>query len=177
MRRNVIVCGLISGIILAGFMVVVTSICYQNEDFQSSMVLGYSSMILAFSLIFVGVKNLRDKFNNGFITFGKAFRIGIYITLIASTMYVLAWVIDYYLFIPDFMDKYTAHVMREIKAAGADQMEIDKKAAEMLDYKEMYKNPLLVLLLTYMEVIPVGLVVSLISALILKRKSKTQITV
>lgn len=177
MKRIVIVCGLISGFILAVFMVVVAAACYKNENFESSMVLGYASMILAFSLIFVGIKNFRDKFNNGFITFGKAFMIGLYITLIASTMYVIAWVIDYYLFIPDFMDKYTAHMLREAKEAGTDQIEMNNKVAEMLSYKEMYKNPLLVLLFTYLEVIPIGLIVSVISALILRTKSNRQVTV
>ena len=163
--------------ILAAFMVVVTAICYKNEDFESSMVLGYASMILAFSMIFVGIKNYRDRFNNGFVTFGKAFKIGLYITLIASTIYVLVWLIDYYLFIPDFLDKYSAHVLREAKTAGASPVEMQEKVDEMGGYKEMYKNPLLVILLTYTEVLPVGLVVSIISALILKRKSNQQITV
>jgi len=177
MKKNIIVGGLISGLILAAFMVVVTAICYKNEDFESSMVLGYASMILAFSMIFVGIKNYRDRFNNGFVTFGKAFKIGLYITLIASTIYVLVWLIDYYLFIPDFLDKYSAHVLREAKTAGASPVEMQEKVDEMGGYKEMYKNPLLVILLTYTEVLPVGLVVSIISALILKRKSNQQITV
>ena len=177
MKKNIIVGGLISGLILAAFMVVVTAICYKNEDFESSMVLGYASMILAFSMSFVGVKNYRDRFNNGFVTFGKAFTIGLYITLIASTIYVLVWLIDYYLFIPDFLDKYSAHVLREAKTAGASPVEMQEKVDEMGGYKEMYKNPLLVILLTYTEVLPVGLVVSIISALILKRKSNQQITV
>ena len=177
MKKNIIVGGLISGLILAAFMVVVTAICYKNEDFESSMVLGYASMILAFSMIFVGIKNYRDRFNNGFVTFGKAFTIGLYITLIASTIYVLVWLIDYYLFIPDFLDKYSAHVLREAKTAGASPVEMQEKVDEMGGYKEMYKNPLLVILLTYTEVLPVGLVVSIISALILKRKSNQQITV
>jgi len=177
MKKNIIVGGLISGLILAIFMVVVTAICYKNEDFESSMVLGYASMILAFSMIFVGIKNYRDRFNNGFVTFGKAFTIGLYITLIASTIYVIVWLIDYYLFIPDFLDKYSAHVLKEAKTAGASPVEMNEKVAEMSGYKEMYKNPLLVILLTYTEVLPVGLVVSIISALILKRKSNQQITV
>ena len=177
MKKNIIVGGLISGLILAAFMVVVTAICYKNEDFESSMVLGYASMILAFSMIFVGIKNYRDRFNNGFVTFGKAFTIGLYITLIASTIYVIVWLIDYYLFIPDFLDKYSAHVLKEAKTAGASPVEMNEKVAEMSGYKEMYKNPLLVILLTYTEVLPVGLVVSIISALILKRKSNQQITV
>lgn len=177
MKRNIIVCGLISGIILAVFMLAVTAMCYKNEDFESSMVLGYASMILAFSMIFVGIKNYRDRFSNGSVTFGKAFTIGLYITLIASTMYVVVWLIDYYLFVPDFMDKYSAHVLREAKTAGVSAVEMDEKVAEITSYKEMYKNPVLVILLTYSEVLPIGLVVSIISALILKRKSNQQITV
>jgi len=110
MKRNILICGLISGAIVAILMVFTSMACYKNEDFESSMVLGYASMILAFSLVFVGIKNYRDKFNHGEVSFGKAFKIGLYITLIASTMYVVVWLIEYYLFIPDFMDKYTAHV-------------------------------------------------------------------
>lgn len=134
-------------------------------------------MILAFSLIFIGIRNYRNKYNNGVITFGKAFKRGLFITLIASTMYVVVWLIDYYLFIPDFMDKYTAHVLRQSQADGASQQELQKKAAEMAKFKEMYKNPLIVILLTYAEVMPIGLVITLISAAILKRRSKGPLAV
>ena len=171
MKKNILICGLISGIIVATFMVSVSMACYKNDDFESSMVLGYASMILAFSLIFVGVKNYRDKFNNGVVSFGKAFKIGLYISLIASTIYVVVWLVEYYLFIPDFMDKYTAHVMKEATREGASQAVLNEKSAEMSSYKEMYQNPVMVVLLTYTEILPVGLVVSLISALILKRNS------
>ena len=177
MKKNVIVCGLISGVILAILMAVNVQMCYSNEDFESSMVLGYASMILAFSLIFVGIKNYRDKFNNGFITFGQAFKIGLYITFVASTMYVIAWLIDYYLFIPDFMDKYETHVLKEARESGASALELKEKAVEMVSFKEMYKNPLMVILFTYSEVIPVGLVVSIISALILRKNANLGATV
>jgi len=170
MKKNILICGLISGIIVATFMVSVSMACYKNDDFESSMVLGYASMILAFSLVFVGIKNYRDKFNNGIVSFGKAFKIGLYITLIASTIYVVVWLVEYYLFIPDFMDKYTAHVLKEASREGASQAVLDEKSAEMRSYKEMYQSPIMVILLTYTEILPVGLVVSLISALILKRK-------
>lgn len=172
MQRNVIVFGLISGLIVSAFMVYTIAKCYASSDFESSMLLGYASMIIAFSFIFIGVKNFRDKYDNGVISFGKAFKIGLYISLIASTIYVVAWLIDYYLFIPDFMEKYTAHVLKEVKAGGASQLDINNKVTEMAGYKEMYKNPLFVVLMTYLEILPVGLIISLISALILKRKSK-----
>lgn len=174
MKKIVIVFGSISGFIVTAMMVYAASLCYTSAEFESSMVLGYAAMILAFSLIFVGIKNFRDKHNEGVITFGNAFKIGLYITLIASTMYVVVWLIDYYLFIPDFMDKYSAHMLKEAEAGGATQPELETKAAEMADFKEMYQNPVFVVLITYSEIIPVGLVVSLIGALILKRKSRIE---
>lgn len=144
--------------------------CYSSGNFEGSMLLGYASMILAFSLVFVGVKNYRDKYNGGIISFGKAFRIGLYIILVASTLYVLVWLVDYYVFIPDFMDKYSAHVINKAQNSGASANEIAAKTKEINTMKEMYNTPLMVVLLTYMEIFPVGLIVSIITALILKRK-------
>lgn len=133
------------------------------------MLLGYAAMLLSFSLVFVGIKNYRDKYANGSISFGKAFKIGLYITLVASTVYVIVWLIDYYLFIPDFMDKYTAHLLREFQSEGPTAAELEAKVTELAGYKDMYKSPLMVILWTYIEILPVGLVVSLISALILRK--------
>jgi hypothetical protein len=170
MKRNVIVFGLISGLIITAFMVYGTLMCYNNADFDMGMAIGYASMIVAFSFIFVGVKNYRDKYNGGVISFGKAFKTGFYISLVASTMYVVVWLIEYYVFIPDFMEKYTAYVLEKEAAGGS----VETSAADMEMYKEWYKNPLFVILLTYSEVLPVGLIISLISALILKRKPSEQ---
>ncbi|GAA0549819.1 uncharacterized protein DUF4199 [Chitinophaga japonensis] len=171
MKKNVLVFGLISGLIITTMMVISIAMCYSRENFEGNVVVGYAAMILAFSLIFIGVRNFRNKYNNGVISFGKAFKIGLYITLIASTMYVVVWLIDYYLFIPDFMDKYTAHVLRQAENDGAGAAELAKKAEEMAKFKQMYTNPVMVVLLTYAEVLPIGLVISLISAAILKRRS------
>lgn len=170
MKKIVLVCGLIAGLIVAAMMVIGTAMCYKTGNFEGSMVLGYATMLIAFSLIFVGIKNYRDKHNNGIINFGKAFKIGIFITLVASTLYVAVWLVDYYIFVPDFMDKYTDHMIAQSSASGASAAEITKLTSQMNGYKEMYKNPLMVVLMTYAEILPIGLVVSLISALILKRK-------
>nr|WP_295922539.1 DUF4199 domain-containing protein [uncultured Dyadobacter sp.] len=169
MNRIIVVCGLISGAVVSTLMLSTVAVCYNQEDFEGNMVLGYAAMLLSFSMIFAGIKNYRDKHNHGIVSFGKAFKIGLYITLVASTVYVVVWLIDYYLFIPDFMDKYTAHVLRQVKADGATQVELDRKVIEMAEYKDLYKSPLMVILFTYAEILPVGLVVTLISALILKR--------
>ncbi|SKB85846.1 DUF4199 domain-containing protein [Dyadobacter psychrophilus] len=170
MKKIILVCGLISGIIVSVFMVSSIAACYSSSDFEGNMLLGYAAMLLSFSLIFVGVKNFRDKYSGGSVTFGKAFQIGLLITLIASTVYVIVWLIDYYLFVPEFMERYTTHVMRELQREGATAQELQEKSLEMEGYREMYKSPLMIILFTYAEILPVGLVVSLLSALILKKK-------
>lgn len=172
MKRIVLVNGVISGIIVATLMVIGSIFCYSKENYDMGMVVGYSSMILAFSLVFVGIKSYRDKHLGGSISFGKAFMTGLYIALIASSFYVATWLVEYYVFIPDFLDKYCSHAIAKAKAAGATADEITRQTRQMEQYKEMYKSPIGVILLTYMEVLPVGLLVALISALILKRKAK-----
>jgi len=169
MKKTVLVFGLILGGFLTAMMIYSTTQCCRNPEWESNDVAGYAAMIIAFSFIFIGIKNFRDKYNGGLIGFGKAFKVGALITLVASTLYVVVWLLDYYLFIPDFMDKYTQHVLYQARTGGASQLQLDKKAAEMANYKQLYKNPLFVVLITYVEVLPIGLVVSLISSLILKR--------
>lgn len=115
MKKNVLVFGLISGAIVTAMMFYAVSVCYNDPNFEPNMVLGYAAMLAAFSFVFVGIRNYRNKYNGGVITFGKAFKVGFLITLIASTMYVVGWLIDYYLFVPDFMDKYTQHVLNTAK--------------------------------------------------------------
>jgi hypothetical protein len=172
MKKIVIICGLIGGLIVSVLMVISTAIYYKSGNFENGLLYGYASMLLAFSLVFVGIKNYRDKYNSGIISFGKAFKTGLFITLIASTIYVIVWMIDYYVFIPDFADKYAAHMLEKLKADGASLAEIAKQTKTMDNFSEMYKNPFMVALFTYAEIIPVGLIVTLISALILKRKIK-----
>ena len=135
------------------------------------MVLGYTAMLAAFSFIFVGIRNYRNKFSNGYVTFGKAFKVGLYISLIASTIYVAVWLVDYYLFVPDFMDKYAEHVLEVTKREGATPAELAVKAKELAQEKEAYRNPVMVILFTYAEVLPVALIITLVSALILKRET------
>ena len=173
MKRNVLVFGLIAGLIVSAWCVCSVAWCYTTGNFNGSMLLGYASMILAFSLVFAGIKNYRDKFNNGVISFGKAFKIGLLITLVASTVYVVVWLIDYYVFIPDFMDKYSAHVIKDAQNSGATAAEISSKTKEITAMKEMYNTPVWVVLLTYLEIFPVGLLVTIIAALILKRKDNS----
>jgi hypothetical protein len=172
MKKNVLVFGLISGLVVSTIMA--CSMIYMSkhpelEAGTGSMVVGYLSMLIAFSLIFVAVKNFRDKQNAGVISFGKALLMGLLIALIASTMYVITWAFVHHYFMPDFMEKYAAAMIENAKTT-ATPAELQRTVDQMNSYKELYKNPFFFAMFSYMEIVPVGLLVSLITALILKRK-------
>ncbi|MCD6013607.1 MAG: hypothetical protein K0Q79_3469 [Flavipsychrobacter sp.] len=174
MKKIVITTGLISGAIVSTLMGISMAFYSKNANMDHSMAMGYAMMLLAFSLIFVAIKIYRDKENGGVISFGKAFTIGLLISLIASAIYVASWAVEYNYFFPDFMDKYSAHIVNKMKASGASQIAIDKQVADMAIMAKEYKNPFFFTLFTFAEIFPVGLIVSLIAALILKRKNTMQ---
>jgi ethanolamine transporter EutH len=170
MRKNMFTYGLIMGAIIAIQMVVTINICYQNSNWEPSEIVGWLSMIIVSSLIFIGVRNYRNKYQDGIISFAKAFKLGAGMALIAATIYVITWLVFYYCFVPDFMEKYSQHVLNMAAKNGATAAEIAEETSKMKSMSDMYKNPLFVILLTYAEILPLALVVSLVSALILKRK-------
>jgi hypothetical protein len=172
MKKTIWVYGVIAGIISVSWGVVGEGVIGDHMSLNTRLFFGYATMILAFSLIFVAVKNYRDNFHSGAITFGKAFKIGLLITLIASTVYVIIWMIDYSYFVPDYGDKYQAQALAELKASGASADVIKKQATELAATMGKYKtSPTFRAFFTYLEIVPVGIVISLIAALILKHKS------
>lgn len=174
MKKNILVYGLTAGILVSVLMLASVnylSHCEGNVDYDTSMLIGYASMLVAFSLVFVGIRNYRNKYNGGVISFGKAFKIGILMVLIASTIYVIAWLIDYFFFIPDFAEKFAANTLDKLKASGASQAKIEEQTKEMANFVRWYKNPFFNAMMTYVEILPVGLVVTLISSGILKRQT------
>lgn len=175
MKRSILKYGLISGLIVSVFMAISMAVvgCSSGESGMGawSMVIGFTSMALAFSFIFVGIKDYRDKQNAGTITFGKAFLIGFMISLIASTLYVMTWAIEYHFFLPDFMDKYSAMQIKQLQQSGLSGAKLEEgiKSIETASYN--YKHsPFYFAIYTYMEILPVGIIITLISSLILKRK-------
>lgn len=169
MNRIVLIFGLIIGTILSINMLITVRLLYTNPDFQGNEVVGYTAMVVLFSLIYFGVRNYRNKQLGGVISFGKAFKMGALIALVGSTIYVITWLFCYYLFVPDFFDQYMTHVLN-----NASPSEIAAKTKEMETYREMYKNPFFVVLFTYLEILPIGLIIALISALIVKRKPREE---
>lgn len=170
MKKTILKYGVIAGLITTSMMIISTTMHNQNPDSKGSEIIGFTGMFIAFIFIFIGIKSFRDKQNNGVISFGTAFKIGLLISLIASTMYVLTWMIECHFFFPDFMEKYAAHAIEEAQRSGDTAEAIAAKQEEMNTYKEYYKNPLMMMALTYMEILPIGLIITLLSALILKKK-------
>jgi hypothetical protein len=175
MKKIVLVCGVIAGIIPVTWCIFSLQIFTGHLSMNQRLFMGYATMVLGFSLIYVGVKNYRDNQNSGIISFGKAFKMALLITAVASTVYVGIWLVDFYFFIPDYMDKYAAAMLTDLKASHASQASIDKQMAEVAAGAKMIKNPLFHALITYTEIVPPGIVISLIVALILKKNSKPTI--
>ena len=174
MKKTILTFGTIAGIIVTAMMVFSSYQLYHNQDeFQPNAVVGYLSMLVAFSFIFIGIRNYRNNHSGGVISFGKAFKIGFFIALVATIFYVGVWLIEYYYFIPDFMDKYADFALQQAKDEGLTVVQIQAKAQEMEMYKQWYQSPILVILLTFSEILPLGIIVSLISAFILKKKTAT----
>ena len=169
MTRVVLIFGLLAGAVLAAMMVV--QVAFIDEiGFDRGEIIGYTTMVIAFLMVYFGIRSYRDNIYGGTITFGKAVGIGLLITLVASICYVMTWEVIYYWFAPDFIEKYGAYMVEKARQAGATQQELAAKAAEWGKYQEMYKNPLINAGFTLIEVLPVGIVVTLISAAMLRRR-------
>jgi len=173
MKKTIITFGLISGAISA-IMMAATMLFADRIGFDRGYVLGYTTIVLSFLLVYFGIRSYRDNEGNGQITFSKAFTVGICITLISCVCYVVAWEILYYNFMPDFMDKFGAHVIEKAKASGASAAVIQAKMEELKTYRALYANPLTNAAMTFIEPFPVGLVITLISAAILKKRPQAQ---
>jgi hypothetical protein len=92
--------------------------------------------------------------------------------LISTACYVIAWEIVYFNFLPDFVDKYAAHMIEQVKASGASQEAIQAKLQEMKRFKELYNNPFFNAAVTFLEPLPVGIIITLISAAILRKRGR-----
>src|ERR1700721_3005128 len=173
MKKTILTFGLISGAISSLVMVAIVPFA-DRIGFERGPVIGYTSIVLSFLLVFFGIRSYRDNIGNGQITFLKAFAVGISITLISCICYVVAWEVIYYNFLPDFWDKYGAHLVEKLRASGASPAALQAKLQEVAKYKELYPNPLLNAALTFIEPFPIGLVITLIWAALLRRREQSQ---
>jgi hypothetical protein len=169
MKKIVLTYGLIAGAIM-GLIMLITFLLIGCDYSIRGMIIGYTSMVLAFTLIFFGTRSYRDTIQHGVISFGRAFGIGILISLIASVIYVLVWMIFQHFMFPDFYEQYGLKQIELLQSNGASAVEIANAKKDLVMMKDVGNSPVMIFFFTLLEPLPVALLGTLISALILKRK-------
>jgi Protein of unknown function (DUF4199) len=175
MRKIVLTFGLIAGAILSAMMLI-TFQFQEQIGFDKGEIIGYTTMVLAFLMVFFGVRSYRDDVAGGSVTFGRAFTVGLMITAVATVCYVATWEVIYYKLAPDFGEKYAAYTLEKARNAGATEAQIAAQMQRMTAFKEMYQNPLVNIALTFLEPLPVGLLFTLVTAGILSRRPRSAST-
>ena len=171
MKKTVLVFGLIAGAVLS-LMLWLSVPFMEDGSYDGGQMFGYASMVLAFLLVYFGVRSYRDNVLGGVISFGRAFAVGILITLVASACYVASWQVIYYNFVPDFAEDYAEHVLEQARARGASEAEIAAERARTERFAELYRNPFYNAAVTLLEPLPVGLIMTLVTAGILRRRKE-----
>ena len=175
MKKVVLTFGLISGVMISvlmgGSLLIADKIGSGH-----SMVLGYTMMVASFLLIYFGIRSYRDNNLAGQISFGRAFACGILITLITTVFYVAMWEILYFNFMPHFMDSYFAAQIHKVQTSGLDPATTAAQVAAIQRSQQSYQNPLINAAYTFIEPFPVGLIITVVSAGILRRKASVERT-
>lgn len=173
MKKTILRFGLISGIFLLGFSLVAYVVFIRNsDDFDTREIIGYASIVLSLAFVFIGIKYFRDKMNNGYLSFGQGMKLGTLITLFPSVLFGI-WSLIYANYVdPEFNDKYFNSEIEQLrKTLPADEFAI--KAKEMESFRELSANPAFAFGLMFITVFLIGLIITIISTFILKRKART----
>ena len=172
MKKIVLIYGLIAGVIV-GAMMMITMPLYESGTLklENGEWLGYTTMVIALSMVFFGMKSYRDNHLGGSITFGNALKVGLLITLIAALIYAFSWEITRLNMKGDFMTLYGEKQIEKMKIEGATEAALIEAKKKMDDFGLMYKNPFIRFGITLMEIAPVGILISLLSAGLLRKKN------
>jgi hypothetical protein len=172
MKKSVLTFGLLSGAVSALIMFSILPFV-DRIGFDKGAIVGYTTIVLSCLMVFPGIRSYRENVGGGKITFGRAFAVGILITLISCVCYVIVWEIVYFNFIPDFTEKYSVYMVEKLRASGASQQVIDATILKIKDMKRLFDNPLTNAAISFTEPFPIGLVFTLISSAILRKKGTT----
>ena len=174
MKKVVLTFGLIAGVIIAS-IVWVTALLVDNDKigFERLEVVGYASMLVALSMVFFGIKSYRDNYAGGNIGFWKGCQVGLLISLIAGILYwggAVSYGLTHPGFDERFMRKFTELKVGQLQQQGAPQEKIDSAKAEVDMMAGLFQSPVLFFLICMVEILPVGIIVTLISSGLLRRK-------
>jgi len=169
MKKTVVVFGVASGLV-SSVLMLLTMPFMHRIGYDRGLVVGYTAIVAAFLVVFFGVRSYREQQPGGGLTLGRAFSVGILIVLISCVFYVATWEIIYFKLSPSFMADWTAHAVASARASGASQAKIDETVQQMAQFKRIYDNPAYNAAVTFLEPFPIGLLVALVSAAVLRRR-------
>ena len=171
MKKVIVTYGIIAGIITGGLMLATMPLFVNGTlDHSNGFFIGMTGIVISLSLVFFGVKSYRDNQAEGTITFGKGLLIGLGITMIACVFYVIAWEITYARSGDWFLEQWSNDEIEKLKADGATEADLQKAQTDWTSFVELYKNPIVRYGMTLMEIFPVGVLISVLSAALLKKK-------
>lgn len=168
MLRTILKYGVIAGLVAGGFMAGTFVAFSGMPPLKYGMLIGYTTMLIALSAVFVGIKRHRDVDRGGVIRFWPAFGVGLGVSFIAGVFYVAAWEAVQAVTGMDFASSYARAIIESEKAKGASAEALAKLSADMAVFKRQYADPLFRLPMTFVEIFPVGVLVSLVSAGLLR---------
>jgi hypothetical protein len=168
MTRMILSFGALAGLIVGLPLFAITVAMQGHPPPSWGVALGYATMLVALSLVFVAVKRHRDQVRGGVIGFWPAFGVGLAISGVASLGYVLAWELALAVTGIDFGADYARAVIDSKQAAGLDGAALEQLRAEMAEFARRYRNPLFRVPMTLMEILPVGVLVSAVTAGLLR---------
>ena len=172
MKKTAWTYGLIAGGIMSVLMLITFPLQERVVGYEYAMIIGYTTMVLAFFLVFLGVRSYRDNVLDGAITFGRAVAVGSLIVVISSLCYTATWQVVYHKLVPSFQETFHKQMVDRARTEGGTPEEIAARIADADRFAENYKNPLVNVPLTFLEPLPVGLVVVLVTAGIVARKRR-----
>lgn len=169
MKKTVLTFGLISGAV-SSVMMLATIPFAESIGSDKGLIIGYTSIVLASLVVFFGIRSYRDNVGSGRVGFGRGLAVGLLISLISCACYVATWEVIYFTMMPDFVDKYNAHMIERVRASGATPEKIEETRRQGESFKQMYNNPLFNVAMTFIEPFPISAAAALISAAVLRKK-------
>lgn len=173
MKKTVWTFGLISGAILSAMMVLTIPYAHSIGNTRA-LIVGYTTMVLAFLLVYFGVRSYRDNVAGGRVGFGRAFAVGMLIALVSAVCYVATWELLYFKLAPNYAVQFKAEADAKALAGGGTPAEIERRRADARKMWAMYDNPAINAAMTLVEPLPVGLLAALLSAGVLSRRRRTE---
>lgn len=161
--------GAIAGLIACGG-IIIGLVLAEPGSAGTSEIFGYTLMLLALSVTYFAIRRYRDTVLGGTIRFGQGFRLGLVISVVAALAYVVTWEIYSAVSGTDFIDTYTNELIAQMRAEGMEGAELNAEIQKMEKFKASYANPFFRIPVTFSEIFPVGLLVSLVSAALLRTR-------